>query len=176
MTNEASADEILENGFKMLLQTQSTKAELEEIIRPGYELSKVDIVECNAVDFQKGFDSFGTEIRIDLESSVEDIQKNAIEGGKAAEQTTQDAKPEKEFAPGDFVIQQKAPGKTKQLAKDKPKKTDKTTFISVDVAKMDMLMDLIGELVISESVVLQNPDLKVPGLRLDNFRKAAGCG
>ena len=38
---------------------------------------------------------------------------------------------------------------------------------------MDMLMDLIGELVISESVVLQNPDLKVPGLKLDNFNKAA---
>ena len=34
-------------------------------------------------------------------------------------------------------------------------------------------MDLIGELVISESVVLQNSDLKVPGLKLDNFHKAA---
>ena len=34
-------------------------------------------------------------------------------------------------------------------------------------------MDLIGELVISESVVLQNADLKVPGLKLDNFNKAA---
>jgi two-component system chemotaxis sensor kinase CheA len=44
----------------------------------------------------------------------------------------------------------------------------------VDIAKMDMLMDLIGELVISQSVVLQNPDLKVPGLNLDNFHKAAG--
>ena len=31
-------------------------------------------------------------------------------------------------------------------------------------------MDLIGELVISESVVLQNQDLKVPGLKLDNFK------
>jgi len=35
-------------------------------------------------------------------------------------------------------------------------------------------MDLIGELVIAESVVLQNQDLKVPGLKLDNFNKAAG--
>ena len=35
-------------------------------------------------------------------------------------------------------------------------------------------MDLIGELVIAESVVLQNPDLKVPGLNLSNFNKAAG--
>ena len=38
---------------------------------------------------------------------------------------------------------------------------------------MDMLMDLIGELVIAESVVLQNQDLQVPGLKLDNFNKAA---
>lgn len=38
---------------------------------------------------------------------------------------------------------------------------------------MDMLMDLIGEIVIAESVVLQNPDLKVPGLSLNNFNKAA---
>jgi len=35
------------------------------------------------------------------------------------------------------------------------------------------LMDLIGELVIAESTVLQNPDLKVPGLELSNFLKAA---
>ena len=35
-------------------------------------------------------------------------------------------------------------------------------------------MDLIGELVIAEAVVLQNPDLKVPGLDLTNFQKAAG--
>ena len=34
-------------------------------------------------------------------------------------------------------------------------------------------MELIGELVISESVVLQNPDLKVPGLNLNSFNKAA---
>ena len=50
---------------------------------------------------------------------------------------------------------------------------EKASFISVNVAKMDQLMDLIGELVISESVVLQSSDLKVPGLNLDNFNKAA---
>lgn len=33
-------------------------------------------------------------------------------------------------------------------------------------------MDLIGEIVIAEAVVLQNPDLKVPGLELPNFQKA----
>lgn len=70
------------------------------------------------------------------------------------------------------VIQSKEPGKQKKLAKDKPK-TEKASFISVNVSKMDQLMDLIGELVIAESVVLQNPDLKVPGLNLNSFNKAA---
>ncbi|MDU2063255.1 MAG: chemotaxis protein CheA [Sporomusaceae bacterium] len=45
------------------------------------------------------------------------------------------------------------------------------SMISVNVAKLDMLMDLVGELVIAEALVTQNPDLK--GLSLDNFTKAA---
>ena len=44
-------------------------------------------------------------------------------------------------------------------------------FISLSISKADILMDLIGELVISESMVTQNPDLD--GLELDNFQKSA---
>ena len=177
ITNEKSADEIMENGFLMLLQTQSTEEELREIIKEGYELQKVEIVPCTAQEFQQGFDSVGSEIRIDLESSVEEIEQKADEEAQSQEESESKPKPKPEpkpMAPGDFVIESKEPGKAKKLAKDKVKKADKASFISVDVRKMDMLMDLIGELVISESVVLQNQDLKVPGLRLDNFNKAAG--
>ncbi|MBQ7920874.1 MAG: chemotaxis protein CheA [Lachnospiraceae bacterium] len=166
ISDESSAQEILDNGFKMLLQSQSSEEEIRKLIGIGYDVQKVDIYECTAAEYQQGFDSVGSEIRIDLESSVEEIQAKA----KEAEKVKEEAKP---IAPGDFVIQTKEPGKVKKLAKDKPKKAEKTSYISVDVAKMDMLMDLIGELVISESVVLQNPDLKVPGLKLDNFNKAA---
>lgn len=176
ISDESAADEILENGFKILLQAQVSEEELHEIIQEGYDIEKVEIHECAANEFLKGFDSFGTEIRIDLESSVEEIEANAIAPGdyviKPKSEAEEKAKPQ--IAPGDFVVAPKEPGKSKKLAKDKPKKQEKTSFISVDVAKMDMLMDLIGELVISESVVLQNPDLKVPGLKLDNFNKAAG--
>ncbi|RKL62440.1 chemotaxis protein CheA [Thermoanaerobacteraceae bacterium SP2] len=45
------------------------------------------------------------------------------------------------------------------------------SIISVSVTKLDKLMDLVGELVISEAMVTQNPDLA--GLILDNFQKAA---
>jgi len=170
ITNEKSADEIMESGFKILLQAQCTQEKIEEIIQVGYELEKVDIHECTDVEFGRGFDGFGSEICINLEEAAEG--ENTIIGALTEE--TPELKEEKPIAPGDFVIESKGPGKQKKLAKDKAKKQEKAAFISVDVKKMDMLMDLIGELVIAESVVLQNPDLKVPGLKLDNFNKAAG--
>ena len=170
VSDESSADEILENGFKILLQAQCTEEDLRALIQEGYELKKVDIYECTAKEFQQGFGSFGTEIRTDTGAA------GAADSGAgmifiAPEETVK--APEKAIAPGDFVIESKEPGKGKTLAKDKPKKQEKSAYISVDVHKMDMLMDLIGELVISESVVLQSPDLKIPGLKLDNFNKAA---
>lgn len=46
------------------------------------------------------------------------------------------------------------------------------SIISVGVVKLDKLMDMVGEMVIAEAMVIQNPDLK--GLQLSNFAKAAG--
>ena len=177
ISDDNAADEILENGFKILLQAQCSEEDIRAIIKEGYDIKKVEIYECTAREYQQGFDIIGSEIRIDLNSSVEEIEAKANSVMFIApdtQVTTGQPEEKKEIAPGDFVIVSKETGKGKKLAKDKPKKHEKASFISVDVQKMDMLMDLIGELVISQSVVLQNQDLKVPGLRLDNFHKAAG--
>ena len=171
ISDESCAETVLQDGFKILLQTQSDKSEVQDIIGGGYEIEKVDIFECKAEEFFQGFDFGDQTDQIDLDSSVEEIEAKAQASGKDGDGAAKkDEKPK--MAPGDFVIQSKEPGKQKKLAKDKPK-AEKSSFISVNVSKMDQLMDLIGELVISESVVLQNPDLKVPGLNLDNFTKAA---
>lgn len=45
------------------------------------------------------------------------------------------------------------------------------SIISVNVSKLDKLMDTVGELVIAEAMVTQNPELT--GLKLDGFYKAA---
>lgn len=45
------------------------------------------------------------------------------------------------------------------------------SIISVDVAKLDKLMDLMGEMVIAESMVTQNPELR--DIKLNGFHKAA---
>ncbi len=179
ISDESSGAKILEEGFKILLQAQCTLEELQEMIKEGYEISSVEIEEISAAKYQMGFDAFGSGPEIDLESSVEEIENKANQGAYGdmlilPAATAAVVEEKKEYVPGDFVIESKGPGKSKKLVKDKAKKQEKTSFISVDVRKMDQLMDLIGELVISESVVLQNQDLKVPGLKLDNFHKAAG--
>ena len=167
ISDEGCAQKILEDGFKILIHTKRSVDELKKIIKPGYDVKNVELFEISYEEYLQGFDGIGSEIRIDLESSVEEIEARANNDQNGNKPT--DAKP----LPGDYVVQSKEPGKGKKLAKDKKSKGDKATFISVDISKMDMLMDLIGELVISESVVLQNPDLKVEGLKLDNFNKAA---
>lgn len=173
ISDESSAQKIIEDGFRILLQAQCTEEDIRKAIGIGYDIEKVDIFECKAEEFLQGFD-FGEQDEpkavIDLESSVEEIESKAEAKQEAAEEAKKPEKPK--IAPGDFVIKSKEPGKAKKLAKDR-NKGEKASFISVNVKKMDQLMDLIGELVISESVVLQNPDLKVPGLNLDRFNKAA---
>ncbi|MDE6530966.1 MAG: chemotaxis protein CheA [Lachnospiraceae bacterium] len=171
LSDEESGDSILKEGFKMLIQAQCPEEEIRELIGIGYDIKQVDIYECKAEEFLQGFD-FGDPTAAPQtvpEAGAETAEAKPEEEGQAEEA----AKPQKpQIAPGDFVIQSKEPGKHKKLAKDKHK-NEKAAFISVNVTKMDQLMDLIGELVISESVVLQNPDLKVPGLNLANFNKAA---
>ena len=49
--------------------------------------------------------------------------------------------------------------------------TLKQTFMSVSISKLDMLMDLVGELVITESTVINNPE--VTKLKLESFEKAS---
>lgn len=44
-------------------------------------------------------------------------------------------------------------------------------MIGVSVTKLDVLLNLVGELVVAEAMVVQNPDLR--GLSLDNFAKSA---
>ncbi|MBN2852511.1 MAG: chemotaxis protein CheA [Clostridia bacterium] len=47
----------------------------------------------------------------------------------------------------------------------------KSNIVNVNVEKMDKLMDLVGEIVITEAMVTNNPELK--GLEIESFLKAA---
>lgn len=49
--------------------------------------------------------------------------------------------------------------------------TQKQSLISVNLAKLDALNDIVGEIITTESMVISNPDLE--GLELESFSKAA---
>ncbi len=155
LSNEASGDTILAEGFYMLLQTKCSKEDVLSLIDSS-EAESIDFEEISSTDYGKALAEMGREdapIVINL-----DDDKQPREDEKKAPM------------PGDYVVKTKEAGKGKTLAKNQIKQQ---SIISVNVEKMDALMDLIGELVIAEATVLQNPDLKVPGLDLTNFQKAA---
>lgn len=162
LSNEASADQILLEGFYMLLQTKADKDEIISLIDSG-EAEQIDFEEITAAQFSSGAfdisDKGEDKIVINLDGDVKSPVKEAV-----------NLEVKKDPKPGDYVVKTKEAGKGKTLAKNQLKQQ---SIISVNVEKMDMLMDLIGELVIAQATVLQNPDLKVPGLDLTNFQKAA---
>lgn len=64
---------------------------------------------------------------------------------------------------------------SKTLSDNKGKDTSPSTsqsIISVNVTKLDGLMDLVGEMVIAEAMVTQNPEITC--LEIESFQKAAG--
>ncbi len=156
LTDENSSDTILAEGFLMLVRGDFTEDKLRELLDTTSEISDIMISECAVAEFERGFSDEPVQ-----EESAE-VPATGIEVQKKEEAHPQ---------PGDYVIQKEA-GKAKQITKKK-KKEVKQAFMSVNIDKMNMLMDLMGEMVIAESVVLQNPDLQVPNLDLSNFQKAA---
>ena len=152
LTNEDSSKVILEDGFMMLVRGDFTDAKLRELIDTSAEISTIDVTECTNEEFMHGFSD-----------TSQPNNENSQD-----EQDSSKAEPQ----PGDYVIQKEA-GKAKQITKTKKKKEHKQSFMSVSIEKMNYLMNLMGEMVIAESVVLQNPDLQIPNLDLSNFQKAA---
>lgn len=153
LTNEQSSETILKDGFLMLVHGNFSEQKLKELLDTTNEIENIDISECNREEFEGGFTPEGQfagpiEIKAEKEEKAEEPQ------------------------PGDYVIKKEA-GKAKQITKTKKKKEHTQAFMSVNLEKMNMLMNLMGEMVIAESVVLQNPDLQNTQLDLTNFSKAA---
>jgi len=148
ISDDNTADEILKKGFDILLQTQKKEEDLHSILKTGYAITQVEIISGTAKEYCKGF--------AEAEEKVEEPVKGITVG--------------RTYVPGDFVIESKEPGKGKKLAKDR---MERTSYIRVDVKKMDQLLRLMEELSASQNALLGCKDLRVPGLSLDNFDKAA---
>lgn len=175
ISNPDSAAVVLEFGFKIAIQTTEDADRIMELINTSSGIEQVEINECTGQEFLE----FCTEAESEAPASTAgEIVLGPIEqptirtDAKKPEAITLTEEEEK----GVEAVKEAQKEKAEKPApkKKKPaKKAETQSFISVNIKKMDLLMDLIGELVIAQAVVLQNPDLKVPGLDLSNFKKAA---
>ena len=141
------AEIIRQKGLQVNLQTEWTYKELEELIEQIAFVDKFTIEKISPEDMDKFDDSNEEE---EKENNKEKEIKNEKESPKAKKKQSKQEK--------------KADSEAVNHAQEQKR-------INVPVEKLDLLMDLVGELVLSETMVISNPDLK--GLKLDNFSKAA---
>jgi len=182
ITNESTADVILRDGFNIYLQAQIEEDELMRLIDHSSGVSNIEVERITPDQFLN--DGRGTaqpEIKIDLDGDIPEAPKKKGRKKKGEEPAGDVllAPPaeEKKVSVSEIAEKSVAASATATTSAATPAKSapagPKQTFISVNVSKMDELMDLIGELVIAEAVVVQNPEIMNSGLDLTNFQKAS---
>lgn len=125
---------------------------------------------------------------------LEDYSGTSIEPAKKAPKPAAEPPAAKELEPAPAETAKEAPPKpaekpaepakketpkakpaAKESAGNTPKRTSSATqrqSVRVDVEKLDVLLDLVGELVISEAMVAQNPDFRDIDIPMERFEKA----
>ena len=166
ITDESTSDLIIQNGFLIALQAQADENEILRLI-DGSGVDNIEIRECTPDEFL----TMGKQQDAEPSAEVKKEENITINLDAPAESE----KPVKvsEIVDKMETHQKEQPAPAQAAPTPQAAKHAVQSFISVNVTKMDELMDLIGELVIAQAVVTQNPDLKVPGLDLTNFSKAS---
>ena len=146
LEEDSSTEIIREKGFSVCFITDKTQEEMETILNRTIFLRKLDLVALQTPEEWMYWP------KTEVPAAKEDEKKQAEQEQKAEKV-------------------EKAETEKKSDKKTDNKENSHQTMISVNVAKLDLLMDLVGELVIAEAMVTQNPDLQ--GMEMENFSKAA---
>ncbi|NLD45702.1 MAG: chemotaxis protein CheA [Clostridiaceae bacterium] len=166
MNSENDSDEkIRKDGFKVVFKTNLGISEVKDRLSHTLFLKSLDVYITDDM-FQESI----KEIPDNSDNNVESdplLKKQRI--NIELSETVENAYPKENYDKdkvNEVPESQNIPKKEHVSSG-----SGKQSVISVNISKLDMLMDLVGELVISEAMVTQNPDLK--GLQIDNFYKAA---
>jgi two-component system chemotaxis sensor kinase CheA len=145
--NNDSVDAIRKNGFLIAFSTSVEKEKVEEHLNEVIFLKELKLIQVEEYPSEIKLLKDKLEIAIEETTTQKNKKQIALEGPIAAVEIN---KQESEYV----------------------NKTGKQqSIISVNISKLDTLLDLVGEIVISEAMVTKNPDLE--GLQLDNFNKAS---
>jgi len=157
LDDTASVEIIRHDGFHMYFKTHKTREEIYNHLMETVFLKELELTEIDDEVFSEGFDK---EMTVD---SASEISLQDLDEKEASNQEDDKLSANVDKNSSDEIQKHHNTENNNALSTQ--------SIISVSVAKLDKLMDLVGELVIAEAMVLQNPDLE--GLELENFQKSA---
>ena len=154
--NPDTANFIIDNGFYVRFRTAADREEAIPAVKDN-----------GAVQNWQTFDAPGGAPAPAEAKAAAPVVEEAPAPAPVAEAVAEPSAPEPQAAPA--AQQSAAPSAAQQSAAKQAHVKD--SLISVSLSKLDSLMAVISEIVITEAQVTASPDLK--GLKLDNFTKAA---
>lgn len=142
IVEENHDEEIRTDGFQAYLSSEFPMDSMNEFFESVSSMRSVTIDEIEMSVFYEYKDLHEGIIKeVNLPSPTEKVKEET----QAGEQATKKAK-----------------GKSQKRKNEK--------YINVGISRIDQLLDLVGELVVSESMVTRNTDLN--GLKLESFEKS----
>jgi len=151
---EQSEDWIIENGFAFFFESTESKQEIKKKILSNFFIKSLDFSELTAADKEPGPVA-------EQEAPQASLKKAAVSPPLSVQKEQPTVKP---------VAVQEAEVAAKSAA-DAQIVQQKQNYMSVKLDKLDKLMNLVGELVITETTVTKNP--VVMNMHLDSFEKAS---
>jgi len=142
--NDQTIEDIRSNGFLMAIRSTSSEEDIKKYLEKTVFLESLDFEKAE-LDWFKEFEVIYQDQEMSEEIKIPETSKKYIESQKIK--------------------------KEKEDTKYEVTAITTQSIISVNVDKLDMLMDMVGELVIAEAMVSQNPE--VVRLEIESFEKAS---
>ncbi len=155
-SNQESSNIIIDNGFIITFRAPDNSVILQ-LIEEAINVQSYEVISNNHKAETAAAEEKEAEY---VGQPVDDTPKPAA---KPVEPVKQETKPKAA-----------APAANKPAAEAKAPASSgggKQSLISVNLAKLDQLHDIVGEIITTESMVISNPELD--GLHLESFSKAA---
>jgi len=189
--DEGAMSFIITNGFQMLFRTTETDDVVQEYFNSVAFLEDMKIKRLTASEYDENLRRYlglnddvvppetleSEEKRESIEDSVSSDVVVQVEPEVETELTIDTTISNETETMISADSQVKANDEKAAVVKSKGvqtassnNKSGSQSYISVGIPKVDKLMDLVGELVVSESMVTRNPDLV--DVQLENFDKA----
>lgn len=164
-TNAESSKEIVEHGFVISFSEKDDKNYILKLIESALNVQSYEIISDNEKTAAPA--EAAPKAELPPEPAKVNTEKPAVPAPapapkpavKPAAKPTNDKAVENAQAAVAVANANAAGGAQKQ------------NLISVNLAKLDALHDIVGEIITTESMVISNPDLE--GLELESFNKAA---